>query len=215
MIFKRGNETILDFEVNSGTYNKTIFNQVLRLAQKTTPSGEQIKWTHPITNESFEVPTNIAVGTGEYTKLDAIVIAMGTNDTEMTKENAFLDYISINYGAYDRKLNMVTGAMWAIESLKILFPNIPIIISTPIQANPTSSRRFVITKNKRDRIVETIGYYGCRLVDSFYRSGFNEKFEKASAEGVFLSDGLHPNAKGKELQGNFMINELKTVLNNI
>ncbi|GAQ15420.1 hypothetical protein MODO_3116 [Myroides odoratimimus] len=208
--------TTFDFssQLDSNSPNNTVFNQVCRLAQKITPKGEQIKWAHPITKNEFNVPIDIAVGSGELERVDLIVLAAGTNDSKYNTENAYLEYVKYDYPNYDRKVHMVTGLMWAIESIKCIAPNVQIIISTPIQSNPTGSRRFEITKQKRDRIVEVANYYGITVIDSFFESGISEKFETNDGEnGKYLYDGLHPNDQGKKLMGNFLVKKIRTEIN--
>src|SRR5690625_1229283 len=90
------------------------------------------------------------------------------------------------------------------ESLIALCPNSQIIFSTPIQASWGSSRRYEITKPKRDRIIENCNYYAIPVIDAFIESGFSEKFEIQSSQGKYLSDGLHPDDNGKAHMARYM-----------
>lgn len=204
--------TVIDLSGEWNNENNTIYNQVLRLAQSLTRKDKEIKFTNPQNGKSFGVPTTIAKGTGELNFVDVVIIDMGTNDTKLDKVDAFLDYISQDFEDLDRKTNMVTGMMWAINAIRTMLPNAKILVCSPIQGNPTATRRFEITKVKRDRIKETAGYLSTYFIDSFYHSGICEKYEKEGAQGRYLSDGLHPNDAGKVLMTEFMENKLKEIL---
>lgn len=203
--------TVIDMSGTMGA-NNTAFNQILRLAQKLTPLGDPIVITNPISGESFTVPTGTAVGTGDFQQPDLIVIAMGTNDEVFDYPETILRYKDFPVTKINRTENLVAGMRWFIEMLINLCPNAQIIFSTPIQSNPTGSRRFVITKTKRARIVEVCNYYATPYIDAFTESGIAEKWEVASAQGRYLSDGLHPDDNGKALMARFMKKRIENYL---
>ncbi|WP_353158469.1 SGNH/GDSL hydrolase family protein [Myroides odoratus] len=205
-------DTEIDFTGTWNNNNNTAFNQLLRLAQAITPIGEQIVLNNPFRNELYAVPISDGVGTGAFSQPDIIIVAMATNDSALEVPNAIINYINTPLDQLNRAENMVTGMRWFIEYLIALCPKAQIIYSTPIQANPTSSRKYSITKVKRDRALEVCNYYGIPVIDSFNESGISEKFEIASSPGKYLSDGLHPNDMGKQLMANFLGNRIKNLL---
>lgn len=184
--------------------DNVLSNQVRRAAQSTTPVGQEITWTHPVTAEVFGVPISIGTGTGTRTAPDIILISISTNDT--LYDDGFSTVKDVALSTLPN-VQLVGGLRWAVENLMILYPNAQIIICTPIQSQPNGSRPFNVTKVKRDRVVEVANYYSLEIIDAFYDSGINEKFEIAG-NGRYLSDGLHPNDSGKAKMRDFLINEL-------
>lgn len=184
--------------------DNTLSNQVRRAAQATTALGQEITWTHPVTGEVFGVPTAIGTGTGTRTAPDVIIIALTTNDTLYTDDFSTVKDLTLSSLP---NTQLVGGLRWAVENLMILYPNAQIILCTPIQSQPGGSRPFNVTKVKRDRVVEVANYYSLEVIDAFYESGINEKFEIAG-NGRYLSDGLHPNDAGKAKMRDYLINEL-------
>ncbi|SEG75767.1 SGNH/GDSL hydrolase family protein [Sphingobacterium lactis] len=209
-------DTVIDLNDNISfdSRNNTALNQLLRLAKKLTPVGQQISITNPFRGETFTVPTEFGVGTGEFTQPDLIVVAMGTNDTVYATKDELFNILSTPLNELDRTANMVTGMRFFTEYLMALCPNAQIIFSTPIQASWMGNRRYEVTRHKRDRIVENCGYYSIPVIDSFNESGISEKFEVQSSQGRYLSDGLHPDANGKKLMADFLGKRIKNILFN-
>lgn len=85
-----------NFDDGSGdTKNNVIFNQVLRFAQKITPKGEIISFTHPKTSETFTIPSDKGLGTEEIEIPNIIIIACGINDAPQVGESGVGDFNSI------------------------------------------------------------------------------------------------------------------------
>lgn len=201
--------TAINLSASPGTNSpdNVLSNQVRRAAQATTSSGQPITWTHPVTSEVFSVPTSAGVGTASFGVPDLIIIAISTNDTIYDQSFASVKDVALSTLP---NLQLVGGLRWAIENLMILYPNAQILISTPIQSRAIGTnvdRPFDVTKVKRDRVVEVANYYSLSVIDAFYESGINEKFE-IQGNGRYLSDGLHPNDNGKAKMRDFLINEI-------
>ena len=212
---RENTEINLDDNISHDSKDNTALNQLLRLAKKLTPQGQQISITNPYRNETFTVPSDKGLGTEEFNDPDLVVVAMGTNDSEYGSEGDIFNILNTPLNDLDRKAGMVEALRFFTEYLISLCPNALIVFVTPIQASWGSSRRYEVTVNKRNRIIENCNYYAVPVIDAFINSGISEKFEIQSSQGKYLSDGLHPDDKGKRLMARYIGNELVKLISKI
>ena len=50
--------------------------------------------------------------------------------------------------------------------------------------------------------------YGFYVIDSMSNSGIVKDFEVWNANGRYLSDGLHPNVTGQQVQANYIVSQI-------
>ncbi len=196
--------------VNLTTYgdvsdDNCLSNQVRRLVQDSFALGAQITWTHPITGYVTTIDIGKGVGLG-LTPPDLIYIKMGENGAQGALSDAdFATAIATTYGSLDR-LNQFTALQWAIDTLNIVFPTVPVFIVTPINSIST----YATMRIRADLSIRMAKYKSCPVINVFDEMGMNRDLENASGDGQYTTDGIHPYTDaGKQLMGRFISNELK------
>lgn len=188
-----------NFDDGSGdTKNNVIFNQVLRFAQKITPKGEIISFTHPKTGETFTIPSDKGLGTGEIEIPNIIIIACGINDATQVGESGVGDFNSIISQTWNeqKRQYLFSSIRWAVESLKILAPDARIFLATPLYSTYYTAE---IVDTIRDAIIKMGKYAGCSNPINLSDAGISLLFENHQSNGKYLEDGLHPNNRGRLL----------------
>lgn len=188
-----------NFDDGSGdTKNNVIFNQVLRFAQKITPKGEIISFTHPKTGETFTIPSDKGLGTGEIEIPNIIIIACGINDAPQVGESGVGDFNSIISQTWNeqKRQYLFSSIRWAVESLKILAPDARIFLATPLYSTYYTAE---IVDTIRDAIIKMGKYAGCSNPINLSDAGISLLFENHQSNGKYLEDGLHPNNRGRLL----------------
>lgn len=188
-----------NFDDGSGdTKNNVIFNQVLRFAQKITPRGEIISFTHPKTGETFTIPSDKGLGTGEIEIPNIIIIACGINDATQVGESGVGDFNSIISQTWNeqKRQYLFSSIRWAVESLKILAPDARIFLATPLYSTYYTAE---IVDTIRDAIIKMGKYAGCSNPINLSDAGISLLFENHQSNGKYLEDGLHPNNRGRLL----------------
>ena len=183
---------------NGDTKNNVIFNQVLRFAQKITPRGEIISFTHPKTGETFTIPSDKGLGTGEIETPNIIIIACGINDATQVGESGVGDFNSIISQTWNeqKRQYLFSSIRWAVESLKILAPDARIFLATPLYSTYYTAE---IVDTIRDAIIKMGKYAGCSNPIDLSDAGISLLFENHQSNGKYLEDGLHPNNRGRLL----------------
>lgn len=134
---------------------------------------------------------------------DIIVLACGTNDgttnlgdytTAMSKDIANLD------------MSLTADAMrYALYKIREKFPNATCFYSTQLQrADVETADR----ENANSLMVKLAKRYGFNVIDSMHESGIVKDFEVWQQNGRYLSDGLHPNFSGQQVQANYIVSEI-------
>lgn len=185
-----------NFDDGSGdTKNNVIFNQVLRFAQKITPKGEIISFTHPKTGETFTIPSDKGLGTEEIEIPNIIIIACGINDATQVGESGVGDFNSIISQTWNeqKRQYLFSSIRWAVESLKILAPDARIFLATPLYSTYYTVE---IVDTIRDAIIKMGKYAGCSNPINLSDAGISLLFENHQSNGKYLEDGLHPNNRG-------------------
>lgn len=188
-----------NFDDGSGdTKNNVIFNQVLRFAQKITPKGEIISFTHPKTGETFTIPSDKGLGTEEIEIPNIIIIACGINDATQVGESGVGDFNSIISQTWNKQKRqyLFSSIRWAVESLKILAPDARIFLATPLYSTYYTAE---IVDTIRDAIIKMGKYAGCSNPINLSDAGISLLFENHQSNGKYLEDGLHPNNRGRLL----------------
>lgn len=188
-----------NFDDGSGdTKNNVIFNQVLRFAQKITPKGEIISFTHPKTGETFTIPSDKGLGTEEIEIPNIIIIACGINDATQVGETGVGDFNSIISQTWNeqKRQYLFSSIRWAVESLKILAPDARIFLATPLYSTYYTAE---IVDTIRDAIIKMGKYAGCSNPINLSDAGISLLFENHQSNGKYLEDGLHPNDRGRLL----------------
>lgn len=188
-----------DFDDGNGdTKNNVIFNQVLRFAQKITPKGEIISFTHPKTGETFTIPSDKGLGTEEIEIPNIIIIACGINDATQVGESGVGDFNSIISQTWNeqKRQYLFSSIRWAVESLKILAPDARIFLATPLYSTYYTAE---IVDTIRDAIIKMGKYAGCSNPINLSDAGISLLFENHQSNGKYLEDGLHPNNRGRLL----------------
>lgn len=188
-----------NFDDGSGdTKNNVIFNQVLRFAQKITPKGEIISFTHPKTGETFTIPSDKGLGTEEIEIPNIIIIACGINDATQVGESGVGDFNSIISQTWNeqKRQYLFSSIRWAVESLKILAPDARIFLATPLYSIYYTAE---IVDTIRDAIIKMGKYAGCSNPINLSDAGISLLFENHQSNGKYLEDGLHPNNRGRLL----------------
>ena len=188
-----------NFDDGSGdTKNNVIFNQVLRFAQKITPKGEIISFTHPKTDETFTIPSDKGLGTEEIEIPNIIIIACGINDATQVGESGVGDFNSIISQTWNeqKRQYLFSSIRWAVESLKILAPDARIFLATPLYSTYYTAE---IVDTIRDAIIKMGKYAGCSNPINLSDAGISLLFENHQSNGKYLEDGLHPNNRGRLL----------------
>lgn len=188
-----------NFDDGSGdTKNNVIFNQVLRFAQKITPIGKIISLTHPKTGETFTIPSDKGLGTGEIEIPNIIIIACGINDATQVGESGVGDFNSIISQTWNeqKRQYLFSSIRWAVESLKILAPDARIFLATPLYSTYYTAE---IVDTIRDAIIKMGKYAGCSNPINLSDAGISLLFENHQSNGKYLEDGLHPNNRGRLL----------------
>ena len=188
-----------NFDNGSGdTKNNVIFNQVLRFAQKITPKGKIISFTHPKTGETFTIPSDKGLGTEEIEIPNIIIIACGINDATQVGESGVGDFNSIISQTWNeqKRQYLFSSIRWAVESLKILAPDARIFLATPLYSTYYTAE---IVDTIRDAIIKMGKYAGCSNPINLSDAGISLLFENHQSNGKYLEDGLHPNNRGRLL----------------
>ena len=197
-----------NFDDGSGdTKNNAIFNQVLRFAQKITPKGEIISFTHPKTGETFTIPSDKGLGTEEIEIPNIIIIACGINDATQVGESGVGDFNSIISQTWNeqKRQYLFSSIRWAVETLKILAPDARIFLATPLYSTYYTAE---IVDTIREAIIKMSKYAGCSKPINLSDAGISLFFENHQANGKYLEDGLHPNNRGRLLLARYYAQEI-------
>jgi len=179
-------------QVNIATYpsvsvDNTLSNQVRRLIQDSFTLGDTITWTHPITGTVTTIDISKGAGLGN-TPPDVIIILLGQNGGQgALTDSDFNTVIGQSYSALDR-LNQFSSMRWAIETLSIVFPTVPIFVASTYQ-NPVLT--YATGKIRADIAKRMAEYMNAIYIDAFAKSGIQEKFEQSGGHGRYLYDGNH------------------------
>ena len=171
----------------------------------TTSLPNEVRWMVRRYNEgSVECP-------------DCIVIWLGTNgggepstdnyDTvmEMTYED-----LSSNYSV---RKTFYGGLRWSLETLYRNFMYATICIVSPVQTNPANYRTYEKLSTTTNALKRMASRYSCIFFDALNEICVVDFYENDLKDGTgyFLTDGLHPNARGKVVWTNYLSSRLSNM----
>ena len=157
--------------------------------------GAQLDWQ----KISYQVQTAIANAENP----DVVVLACGTNDA------------NIKLGTYDTAMSKAIADLdrtytaeamrWALYKIKENFPNAVCFYCTQLQrADVETTDR----ETANNLMVKLAKRYGFNIIDCMNESGIVKDFEVWQASGRYLSDGLHPNVSGQQVQSNLIVSQI-------
>lgn len=137
-----------------------------------------------------------------------IVMCWGTNDAGSTTSYDNSNYAAIMAVAHytdltiAQKCTLCGGLRYNIEWVMNLFPNALIFLGTPLKSGSIDNTKLDSTSVA---IKQMAAYYNCQIINFHDEVGITPIFEP----GRWLqSDGVHPNAAGQILQGNYGTNRI-------
>lgn len=138
----------------------------------------------------------------DFTQAQILVIGHGTNDYNSGKavDNPKNHYDKTTFG----------GALrYSLKILKETYPHLRIVLLSPLycELGEEKERKCYNTKYGKGGYLEEYvslekqiaGEFGVEWIDAYQKSGINEK-----NSSFYLSDGLHLNAEGHKLMGDFL-----------
>lgn len=144
---------------------------------------------------------------------DIIIIACGTNDTHReipTNEEIESNFYSGNNAISNLSLldkKTWTGAMrYCIDTLRSLYPNAKIFISTPIQK--TTGGKYIDILEKNILMKSICKRLSVPVIDSMLCGVYDMTCPTGGKEGDF-NDGLHLSPQGASKLGYYIANEVK------
>ena len=182
-------DTVLDGNFDAGGSSNTICNQVYWLLHNLSQLGG---------NE----PDFIIISA--FTNDSASVSSLSEqNDTNVYSNSS--GWIAVD--TVDRTIP--EGAMrWIYSKLKNQFRSAKIIFASPIQSavnidNYHTTEIMVAKEAKMERVCKRLSAY---LIKAESESGITGEFEANNTNGLYLADGLHPNANGGKVLGEYYAN---------
>ena len=172
-------------------------------------------WTTDLPNEVRWLIRRYTESNVEYP--DCIVIWLGTNGAGQPSSDNYNEIMALTYDElnsnehYADRKTLYGGLRWSLETLYRTFQYATIILVTPVQTNPENYRTYDKLTTTANAIKKMAGRYSCMVFDALNEIGVVDFFEKSNGSGYFLSDGLHPNSKGKILWKNYLAQKLKSL----
>lgn len=153
------------------------------------------------------------VAAGTYPQPDAFIFAFGTNaDTGAGNRNGTISEAmtpnsisETDFVADGKSLKYsLCGAMrWCIQTIKTSYPNCRVFVSLPIQ-RASYARNEDYLWPKVQLIRDMAKQMGCQVIDQYSGCGITSAIESDSSPyGPYLRDGLHPNADGQKIMGEY------------
>jgi hypothetical protein len=151
------------------------------------------------------------VANQSYKTPDIILISAGTNDFYGTIGDPDLIFDGqqfTNLPPGDSQIqNLVGGLRYSIDTIIENFPDVQIVLITPIQRGLEDNSKMF---NIADAIIKSGGYASVEVIDQSRKSGIYGYFDIATNK--YLSDNLHPNDAGGQKMANFLFKALKNVI---
>ena len=153
--------------------------------------------------QQFSVQIDDAITANE--DHDVVMVLMGTNDynSRYTTTDTFETAMAVPYASLDlsKVMEAMRSGLYRInenfrDSFKILCLPTQRVVYAGDSSNDYGS-------GLREEMIKMAGKYGFTVIDSYSESGIVSDFEIDGSDGVYLGDGLHPNATGKKLLGDF------------
>ena len=134
---------------------------------------------------------------------DLIILSYGTNDSYSVSDMGNVDEALKATDLNMLNVYTMAGAVrWSLETLKTRFPDAKLYVSLPLQAasdskNEGNVSKIAIIKKICDGL--SVPYFDC-----YTECGITQ-----ANQALYLRDGLHPNANGQILHGDYIIMKLE------
>lgn len=166
-------------------------------------SGASFLETGPSQTDWQKISYQVQTAITNAENPDVIVLACGTNDA------------NIKLGTYDTAMSKAIADLdrtytaeamrWALYKIKEHFPNAVCFYCTQLQrADVETADR----ETANNLMVKLAKRYGFNIIDCMNESGIVKDFEVWQANGRYLSDGLHPNVSGQQVQANLIVSRI-------
>jgi lysophospholipase L1-like esterase len=132
---------------------------------------------------------------------DCVIFSYGTNDPVAIMGNAEATLQAADRNAVD-VFTMAGALRWCIDTLRARFPGVKIYVALPLQASKERN------KNDDTRAKINVLKQVCDGLSTPYFDCFNESGITEENQANYLSDGLHPNEKGKTRHAEYIIRQL-------
>lgn len=166
---------------------------------------EDFAATYPMQKMSAQIDAMIASGID----FKFIVVSIGINSLNVA-DNDYETTMAKPFNTLD--ITKVMDAM-RINFHRIVeaFPNAVLFYGTPMQAIKSGAANEQLTQRKVINQFKLMAQtFNFKIIDAFEEVGIIRDFEVKDAPGRYLTDGLHPNAAGKEKQGKYYANQIIT-----
>lgn len=131
---------------------------------------------------------------------EVIVVSCGTNDGVSSLGDYETAMSKTTQGALDTTL-LYEASRYAFWKIREKWPNAVCFFCVPLQR---ASADTTALSPMLDGLTKMAWRYGFTIIDQHRESGIIKDLEVQDGAGVFLADGLHPNATGKQLQANYI-----------
>jgi lysophospholipase L1-like esterase len=152
------------------------------------------------------ISNQISVATSVVTNPDIVVISAGTNDDTYNLGDFETAMAKTSLNSLDRLNSYYEAIRWAFWKLRLSYPNATFYCGIPLQRADFTPQYMEPNTNA---LLQMAKRYNFIIIDGMNESGIVRDFEVNGGEGLFLSDGLHPNTAGKQKQGKFYANVIK------
>ncbi|MBF4456783.1 SGNH/GDSL hydrolase family protein [Acinetobacter sp. SK-43] len=166
-------------------------------------SGASFLETGPSQTDWQKISYQVQTAITNAENPDVIVLACGTNDA------------NIKLGTYDTAMSKAIADLdrtytaeamrWALYKIKENFPNAVCFYCTQLQRADVETTDRDTANNLMVKLAKR---YGFNIIDCMNESGIIKDFEIWQANGRYLSDGLHPNIAGQQVQANLIVSNI-------
>lgn len=166
-------------------------------------TGANVMWNQA--NKLIDGVNNTLI----YAKPDVVVIKCGRNDANFQTGIASDIFVGeITNRVANTILTVGEGIRYTCETLLNAFPDVQIILVTPIQWSDTAGR----TPFEMGQIVkDCAGYLSVSVIDAGKESGIYKYYDTLTIH-KYLLDGTHPNLAGTIKLGNYIKNRLERLI---
>lgn len=169
-------------------------------------SGAHIEdFTTSFPRQKFSQQIADAIATG--VQPDGVIVSIGINSLNVA-DNDYVTTMGRDLTALD--ITKVMDAL-RINLRKIyeIYPNAVLFFGTPMKAIKSGAADEELTQRKIINQFKLMAQtFNFKIIDAFEEVGIVRDFEVKDAPGRYLTDGLHPNADGKEKQGKYYANQI-------
>lgn len=152
-------------------------------------------------SEYQQVSNQIALATSQHEKTDMVILSLGTNNWG-AELDSFEDAVAITDIESLDRTKPYQAIRYALWKLRTTYPTARFFVFLPLQRKGQGNDYF-IKSNIFIAIRKMAELYGCFVFDQFSEVGICSVNERAGANGLYLSDGLHPNERGQKMQAKY------------